>query len=219
MYARQRRALADLVTGLDDRQLALPVPATPLWSVRDVVAHLVAITADLNAQRFGPGDPEVWTAEQVGSRRHRSIESLIEEWDAEAPTFEDGLRLFGYELGSHFIGDLVQHSQDIRSALELGRIADEETLVVALDFYLDCFHRAVLEADAGALLVHVGDVEWHLGTGPVTATLSTTAFELLRSIGGRRSAAQIRSLSWTGEVERLLPLVSAYGLAADDLSD
>ena len=38
--------------------------------------------------------------------RAGTIEDIIAAWDHEAPTFEDGLRLFGYQVGNHFVGDL-----------------------------------------------------------------------------------------------------------------
>jgi hypothetical protein len=55
--------------------------------------------------------------------------------------FEEGLRLLGYEIGSHYVGDLLQHMADVRHALGLGMIADDEALAVGLDFYLIVFDR------------------------------------------------------------------------------
>ena len=84
-----------------DDQWTRPVDPEELsgWTVRDVVAHVVGIAADLNAGRFGSGSADDWAAEQVRSRKDRSVDELSDEWDLEAPRFEDGLRLFGYELG------------------------------------------------------------------------------------------------------------------------
>jgi len=54
------------------------------------------------------------------------------------------------------------------------------------------------------------DEEWTVGSGPEVAALSAGRFELFRSLGGRRSEAQVRALDWTGDVERVFRLVSAY---------
>jgi uncharacterized protein (TIGR03083 family) len=218
LYEAERRALLDLVRSLPDEQLHRTVPATPAWTVHDVVAHVVGITADLNAGRFGTDAPDTWTAQQVQSRSDRSVADLAQEWDAEAPRFREGLALFGYEMGSHFLGDLVQHVADVHHALGRPRRPDDdEALVVALDFYLDSFHQSLLDAGVGTVVAVIDGERWELGAGEVVAEVTVGRFELFRALGGRRSAAQIRSLTWTGDVDRVAGLVSRYGLPATDL--
>src|SRR5690242_12321252 len=117
LYEQERRKFIALQRSLDDAGRATPVPATPGWTVHDVLAHVVGITADLNAAEFGSGDPDAWTAAQVDTRRDRTVDELAAEWDREADRFETGLRLFGYEIGSHYLGDLLQHVADVRHAL------------------------------------------------------------------------------------------------------
>jgi uncharacterized protein (TIGR03083 family) len=218
LYDTERRGLIALVRSLPDAERHRTVPATPAWTVRDVVAHVVGITADLNAGRFGPDAPDAWTAQQVAARRDRSIDDLAREWDTEAPTFCEGLALFGYEMGSHFLGDLVQHVADVHHALGRPRRPDDdEALVVATDFYLDSFHRSLLDAAVGTVVAVVDAERWELGAGKVVAEVRAGRFELFRALGGRRSAAQIRSLAWIGDVDRVAELVSRYGVPATDL--
>ena len=120
----------------------------------DVLAHVIGINADLRLGRFnGTSSSDEWTDAQVASRRGRSLDGLATEWDAEAPVFEDGLRAFGYEMGSHFLGDLLQHFSDVRHALGLMRVPDDMTLLVALDFYLDSFHETLVTAGVGSVRV------------------------------------------------------------------
>jgi uncharacterized protein (TIGR03083 family) len=210
LYRDQRRALLELVGSLAPEELGTVVPATPAWTVRDVVGHLVGITADLNAQRFDVIDAEAWTARQVEERRATGLSELAAEWEAEAERFEDGLRLLGYELGSHYVGDLLQHSQDVREAVGRNPVDDDLALAVALDFYVDHFSQAVVGGGAGAVVVRGGDESWTAGTGEVVATVTAGRFELLRAFGGRRTEAEVRALGWTGDVDRVLPFVSAY---------
>lgn len=217
LYERERQALLALVGSLPDEDLHRIVPATPAWTVRDVVAHVVGIAADLNAGRFGTDAPDAWTARQVRSRAGRSVAELAREWDAEAPRFREGLALFGYEMGSHFLGDLLQHTADVDHALGRPRRLDDDALVVALDFYLDSFHQSLLEAGIGSVVAQVDGDRWVLGAGEVVAQVAAGRFELFRALGGRRSAAQIRSLAWTGDVVRVAVLVSRYGVPATDL--
>ena len=212
LYEGERLALLALVRSLSPEQLRTVVPATPAWTVHDVVAHVVGITADLNAGDLGGDDGDSWTARQVERRSGRSIDELATEWDAEAPTFEDGLRLFGYELGSHFLGDLLQHRADLDHALGRPRRSDDdEALMVALDFYLDSFHQSLLEAGVAAEAIVDGE-RWELGGGDVVASVTAGRFELFRALGGRRADAQLRALDWTGDVDLVVPLVSRYGL-------
>jgi uncharacterized protein (TIGR03083 family) len=217
LYERERLGFLDLVGSLDPDQLATPVPATPAWTVKDVVGHLVGITADLNAQSFGSGSADDWTAAQVDVRRAATVDDLREEWDREAPTFEDGLRIFGYELGSHYVGDLLQHRADVHQALRLGRLAADRALLVGLDHYLATFDEALRDGGTGSVQVTSPDGTDTFGTGPLVASLRADAFELFRCFGGRRSAQQVRAMDWDGDVEVVLPQVSPYPLPEQPL--
>jgi uncharacterized protein (TIGR03083 family) len=218
IYDAERLALIDLLGGLPPEGLATRVEATPDWDLHDVVAHLVGITADLNAGSFGAAGDDAWTAQQVAGRRGQSLADMATEWDAQAPTFTSGLALFGYELGSHFVGDLLQHIADVHHALGLPRRADDDpALVVALDFYLDAFHDTLVEEALGTVDISANGEPWHVGSGPVTATLTCGRFELFRALGGRRSLGQIRAMTWSGDAEAIVPHVSRYGLPRADL--
>jgi len=215
LYRAKRRDLLALARTLGEDELATNVPATPAWSVHDVVAHLVGITADLNALRFDVPDADAWTDRQVAERRGTTVADLEREWEAEADRFEEGLRLLGYELGSHYVGDLLQHTQDVRSALGREPIADDEALAVALDFYVDHFSQALVASGVGSVEVRTGDESWIAGAGAMVATVEAGRLELFRAFGGRRSEAGVRALAWTGDVDRVLPHVSAYPMPAE----
>ena len=218
LYRALRRELVGLLREADDDALERPVPASPAWRVRDVAAHVVGIAADLNAQRFpDPGDDGTgWTAAQVVSRSAASIDELAAEWEREGPAFEDGLRLFGYETGSHYVGDLHVHAEDVRDALGLPRGGDETLLRVALDFYLGSFAESLRAAGLG-LDLDAGGERHRLGDGPPVAELSAGPYELLRAMAGRRSERQIRAMAWRGDIDAVVPLVSRYGLPDRDL--
>jgi mycothiol maleylpyruvate isomerase-like protein len=211
LYERTKRAFVAVVSSLPDDSLQVRVPATPLWSVRDVVAHVVGLAADLNAQRFpaaGDGDGQRWTDRQVAERRDTKFTAVLDEWDRETPAFAEGLRTFGYETGSHFVADLHAHYHDVRGALALPRNADELVVRVALDHYLDFVDRMLADAAWGTLEVVAGAEARLLGAhGPHYARLCAQPFEVLRSVSGRRSARQIRALDWDGERDKFLVLL------------
>lgn len=221
IYRHERRDLLAFVKRLAPEQLDTKVPATPEWRVRDVLAHVVAITADLNALRF-PGeddDSDAWTAGQVDARRGRSIDDLEREWEHESIRFDDGLNLLGYEVGSHFVGDLLQHSIDVRAALGEPRYAPEPALTAGLDFYVDSLDQALREERGGTLHIRWPDAELTVGTGEPAASLEASAFDLFRAVGGRRSERQLRSFEWSGALDEFAMRLSRYHVPATDLLD
>jgi uncharacterized protein (TIGR03083 family) len=226
VYERTRRELVAVVVGLSDEKLELEVPATPAWSVRDALAHVVGLAADLNAQRFPAADDvggTAWTNLQVARRRGRVLGEVLAEWAREAPAFEHGLRAFGYETGSHFVADLYIHGQDIRGALGIPADTDELAVRVALDHYLGVFDEMLTDARWGALdVVTAGEVRHFGAPGDHHARVRAKPFELLRSVSGRRSARQIRALDWEGDAESLVSLfqtrlTGGYSLPVRDL--
>jgi hypothetical protein len=103
--------------------------------------------------------------------------------------------------------------------LGLSAARDPDTVLVALDFYLESLDEALRADEVGAIEV-IAEEEHHLvgGEAPI-ACVSGHPFEILRSLSGRRSLNQIRALDWTGEVDRMAPLLSRYPLPEGDLGD
>ncbi|MEQ1700939.1 MAG: hypothetical protein ABMA25_12570, partial [Ilumatobacteraceae bacterium] len=192
-----------------------------------VLAHVVGLAADLNAQRFPAADDlggAEWGAAQVALRRDATVHDILAEWDREAPAFEDGLRMFGYEEGSHFVADLHAHHQDVCGALGMARDDDPLTVTVALDHYLGFLHQLVSGAAWGVLAVATGGEVRVLGTeaGSCRAQVAGPAFEVLRAFSARRSVEQIRRLRWRGDVDSLLALLEslfseAYSIPSADV--
>ena len=74
--------MAATVAELADDELQALVPATPEWRVRDVLAHVVGLAADLNAQRFPAADDaggSAWAAQQVAARRDLAVAAIVAE--------------------------------------------------------------------------------------------------------------------------------------------
>lgn len=227
VYEATRQRFERTIRSLDEAQLHTFVPATPAWRVRDVLAHVVGLAADLNAQRFPAADDlggSAWGAAQVAARVDAPIDDILAEWAREAPAFENGLRLFGYEESCHFVADLHAHHQDVCGALGLTRDDDPLTVQVALDHYLGFLHQLLADAAWGVLAVHAGGEVRVLGTeaGGRRAQVAGSAFEVLRAFSARRSVEQIRRLRWRGDVDSLLALLEslfsdAYSIPSVDI--
>ena len=219
IYKALRGDFVGLIGNATTGQLDTLVAATPEWRVRDVLAHVAGLTEDLNAGNFGVGDPDAFTRTQVDRHRDSSLDEVIAAWAREAPAFEDGLRLLGYQIGNHFLGDLFIHFVDVCSALDRRVDRASTAMWVSLDWYLDSLEEALVELNLGALEVVTEPERRIVGHGDAVATVTAPAFEILRACAGRRSTAQIAGFSWTGDAARFLPHLSRYSFPDEDLHD
>ena len=213
LYETLRQRFVSTVGALTVAELKMRVFATPAWSVHDVLGHVVALVTNLNAQHFPDSDDVggvLWAERQVTESRGVAVSTLVESWDREAPAFEIGLRAFGYEMGCHFIADLHAHHQDIRGTLGLPRDMDSLTVAVSLDHYLNFINDMLMTSMWGTLDVVAGGELRRLGVdGRHRASVTGSAFEVLRTFSARRSAGQIRELEWSGDVGSLVAELSS----------
>ena len=61
------------------------VPTCPGWRVRDVLAHVVGVSADLTTGNIAGATTAPWTAAQLEQRKDRPVEELLAEWDDAGP--------------------------------------------------------------------------------------------------------------------------------------
>ncbi len=224
LYERVRAEFAALALTATPDELLAPVAAAPGWVVRDLLGHVVGLTADLNASRFpeaGDADGSGWTGRQAAERRNLPIADVLAEWDREAPRFTDGLRTFGYEMGSHFLADLLVHLHDAQVTIGREPFADPLVMSVALDHYAEYLHNRFTAAGWGSAQVAAGADTWTIGAGPTVATISGPTYDVLRSLCARRSEAQIRRLTCTGDIDGFLATLTAvlygtYTVPVDD---
>ena len=92
--ASLRARVADLVTTATPAQLAAHPPATPDWTVHDVLAHLVGVTGDILGGVVDGIGTDPWTQAQVDARRDRSVAELLAEWTENAPQVEPMIPVF-----------------------------------------------------------------------------------------------------------------------------
>ena len=206
-YRSQRLALTDLYAGLDAAQLRAAVPGCPAWTVRDVLGHLVGVTASVcSGEMDGAGSP-LWTQAQVDERADRDVAAVLEEWTKRAVGFEEQLPQMGF-LGWVFTYDVTLHGDDVREALGLP-LGSSPTHAVVLDGIVE---RARTRADGvGTLTLRAGGREWVLGSGAPEAVLTVPdEGELSRVVAARRSDDEVRALAWTGDPEPWLPVLPLF---------
>jgi uncharacterized protein (TIGR03083 family) len=214
VYGACRERVGELVRHLDDAQLATAVPATPAWSVHDVVAHLVGITADVNAGNLDGIGSDPWTAAQVGARADTPIAVLLDEWSTAAPQFEAGLTAIGGLLAAGAVADIWNHEQDIRGALGVEGGRDPEAEKLAIEGYAALRAGTLDAAGLAPLRLRAGVDEYTTGEGEPGATVTTEPFEIARLLCIRRTADEARAYRWEGDAEPYVVALTADGPAA-----
>ena len=232
-YEDGLRRLVTLVDGLSDRNLRARVPACPLWSVHDLVAHLCGVAEDSTHGNFFDGaaqawaDPElaaqreVWTAGQVEARRDLDRHRLVAELERHGQALVRALRrgdpaatdVPGWMLAAP-VADLAAHLGDLSEAL--GQSPETDTLITRYGFgsYRAWLGEriAVRGLQPLRLADHTNPASvWVLGgEGEPGASLEADGYQLFRAISGRRRLEDVRSWSWRGDPSAYLPLVSPY---------
>lgn len=206
VYRQARRRIGNLAATLTSDQLSLPVPATPGWTVHELLAHLVGGAADAAAGRMGDGGSDQWTQRHVQERRDRRIEELLTEWDRVGPAVEAGLASQKV-TGPNLAADAICHESDLHEALGLGRVERrhwQPFLDVMMRFVRGQFRHG------STLLIHDDQgQQWICGSGDQATVLCADGYELLRATYSRRSRRQIAGWDWSPAPD--LQVVERFG--------
>lgn len=214
-YRNARHRVGTLAATLDPAQLERRVPATPDWTVRDVLAHLVGLSADVANGRLDGVTSDEWTERHVAERRDRPLAELLAEWDRAAPAVEADL------AGQRFTGpnaaaDLICHESDLHEALGLGPVDREHwdspflaTMMLLLGSRLKGIAAVTVTDERGH--------SWHCGSGETVAALRADGYELFRGMFSRRSRRQIAAWDWAPTAtEEIIDCFGVFGPRDDD---
>jgi uncharacterized protein (TIGR03083 family) len=187
VYRGNIDAVTALAEGLSSEQLATRVPATPEWTVRELLAHLAGSPVDaLSGRMDGAPGPE-WTARHVGERSARTTQELVAEIrgavDGVVATLEGNAR-------PALVWNAAVHHADLHEAMGMGAPPDH-------------MWRPVVEAMRPSLGEHAD------------AFAGVPDYELFRAFFSRRSRTQ--TAAWdTGLDQETLDGVSIFGARDDD---
>ncbi|HEX2090513.1 MAG TPA: maleylpyruvate isomerase family mycothiol-dependent enzyme [Actinomycetota bacterium] len=238
-YEDTQRSVAEFVRGLSEEQRQMKVPASPSWSVQDVVAHVAGLAGDVAYDRAPPELDVVrsltdsaqaalrdeMTEKQVVSRRGRSLDEILDEWTkalADLIPMIHGERPFPRSapfIDAALVTDLATHNQDIRNGVGVPGDRDSEGVSVAFVGYSAAFALRVAQNGLPALRLKYDGKERIAGQGEPRATLTADRYELYRALAGRRSRDQILQLNWDGDPEPYADLMPAYGPRTDPLEE
>lgn len=207
-YRNARHRVTALVATLDDDRLQTTVPATPLWTVHDLLAHLVGGAADNACGRIEGAASDEWTARHVAERQRDSVEALLTEWERDGPVVESGLAGVRF-TGPNLAADLICHEADLREALDLPPVDRAHWHEPFLDVMMRVL--ATRLKPITSVLVHDEEGnEWLCGTAEPTSRLRADGYELLRAMSSRRSRRQIAAWDWSSTPD--VRIVDSFGL-------
>ena len=226
VYDETRQRISTVVSSLDDAALERPAPATPGWTIRDLVAHvtgdLAALLAnDLPATFFTSlGDPaevaklNTWTEQMVVERRNRPVADVLDEWATLTPKAWSLLASSGQDELLGFADrvlttDVAVHEQDINGALDVVRERDCAALRIGLSTYVTAMGWRLNGLQP---VQFVTESKTYLaGDGEPAVSARVDRFELVRALSGRRSPEQVRAWDWTGDPDPYLSFFYLYG--------
>jgi uncharacterized protein (TIGR03083 family) len=213
-YRQTRRRICELTSELSDDQLRVPVPATPGWTVHELLAHLVGGAADVATSRVDAAGSHQWTHQHVQERRDCSIEALVAEWERVGPAVENSLsqpRVTGPNLAA----DAICHEADLHEALELGRVEREHW-----QLFLDAMMRHLRGRLRHSTTLQINDdqgQQWICGSGEPATTVRADGYELLRATFSRRSRGQIAAWNWApAPMSQMIEHFGFFGPRDDD---
>lgn len=177
-YGAARVRICDLVSpaGADGHMV---VPASPAWTVQNVMAHISGIAADATSGNMAGAPGEEWTAAQVARSEGKSVPDLIAEWEQSGPLLEAFLSAPGGELASAAVIDIHTHEADLRHALGAPASVPADFLQWAAATLRDGFVAAVAEAGLAPVEVAANDFDWFRGRL------------------GRRTVDEVRAFTWS----------------------
>lgn len=208
-----------LIEAATPEQLAARVPATPGWTAKELLAHVVGVDRDTLDGADTDGQSERWTQGHVDSRAGASAREVVAEWQAMTPEVLAFIAANPPEQTAVLVLDGFIHEQDVRTVLPGGPVSEDD----AVPFGLTVFSGMVGGGfePAGLAPLQLQGTQWsgQLGAGQPAAVLSAPDYELFRTMTGRRSRAQVLAYDWSGDATSYLDSLSPFGLRETDLTE
>lgn len=200
LYRTCRERITALVSapGIDE---SMVVPATPEWTVHDLIAHLSGIAEDATCGNMAGAPGDVWTAAQVVRGRDKSLHDLLDQWTTLAPLME---AVFSSPEGASRLNGVIDvhtHEADLRNAFGLAPDVPADFLGWVAGMFRGGFAQAVAAAGLPAVEVEASDFEWFRGRL------------------GRRTVDEVSAYGWSADPAPYLDTFFIFGRATRSLGE
>jgi len=214
-YRALRGRVTALLTEADPARFDAVAPATPEWRVRDVLAHMVGVNADILAGKLEGVASDEWTQAQVDARAEASVPEMLAEWNEISPAVEEIAPMFGTATGQ-WLFDACTHEHDLCQALGVVGDRDSDAVVLGFGWITDRLDDALRATGrpGTAIVTEAGTTTVGDADG---SAVHTSRFEVVRAITGRRSRAQVLAYGWDGPARpEVFEGIAMFSLRADD---
>jgi hypothetical protein len=166
----------------------------------------------------GAGTNE-WTASQVQRRRDWPVDALLGEWERNGEAVDVLIDQAPLGLFGQMLFDAWTHEQDLRGTLDEPGDRDSSAAARSWEWGIDFLGRRDRAEQRPALLLVTADDTRVVGVEPAVSRVQASRFELLRSMTGRRSLAQMRAFGWEGEPDPARLVGPIFHPPANDLHE
>jgi hypothetical protein len=173
LYREHVAGVGALAADLSDEELALVVPATPAWTVRQVLCHMAGGADDQLTERMDGAPSPEWTARHVGERVDRPVADVLAELRTNQDAVASSLEGNPFPAAAF---DISVHHADLHEALGRPRLGEPLWLPV-LDAMRPRLDPALFDG--------------------------ATAYEVYRGLFSRRSRAQMQAWGTALSTEEL----------------
>lgn len=180
-YIGVRSRVVALLRELPEGEATSVVPSCPDWNVAELVSHVVGVVDDILENRMEGVTTDPWTQAQVDRLRGLSLVQLADHYEAGGARFDPILPFVPSPVNSQLVMDAVTHEHDLREAVGRPGAQDSKAVKVAVGWLLNMADGS--EPGLAAQLLATGVSE----------------YDLLRSLSGRRTAAQIAAVGLPAE--------------------
>lgn len=174
-YGELRRRTIDMLRDIPADMVEAQVPHCPSWTVRETVCHLIGVPEDVLAGNMEGVTTETWTQAQVDRHSGDSLETLLNIWESIGDTIDLLIPQFPEPINSQFVFDANSHEQDIRYAIGSPGARNALSVTVSANWVRNFLSKHSHPQSKEILQAEVSD------------------FDLFRSLGGRRTLAQVRA--------------------------
>jgi uncharacterized protein (TIGR03083 family) len=205
-YVASRARVAEIARPLRADQLATNVPCCPRWSAKDLVGHLTGVLEDRADKRLPTSGFEEWTDEQVARHRDESIGYVVDTWLAQPVAVNDDVPSL-----AALSFDVVSHEHDLCHALGIAGDRTSDSVRVGSARAQERMSATLAAAGAPGVLLTIEDGEQLVEGATAPIRLSTTRYDLMRLVTGRKSRPQAIALAWDGDATPVLEALFADG--------
>lgn len=191
-YVDLRARVVALLRQTPEQIATSPVPHCPTWTVAELAAHLLGVPDDVVHGRMEGVASDAWTQAQVVRHRGKTLCQIADELAALADRFDPLLPHVPAMSRSQMVMDAVSHEHDLRHAVGAPGARDSTAVRAGLAWLMG----------------------WCTRTNPATASaiaaVRAADFDVLRSLTGRRSMAQMAALGLPAEAINQMQIGSPF---------